>query len=335
MLNLSHVNKSFYDDKQNNNKRKVLSGLSLAIDDNEIVCIIGPSGCGKTTLLKIMNLIENPSSGIVKIDNKIADFNNNKCVREIRKNIANISQSYDLLSRRTVLENVCLPLELRGVDKLTRIKQAKSALDNVWLQEYYHEYPETLSGGQQQRVAIARAIVGKPKLLLCDELTSALDKNSEKQICKILQNIQSKLKIPVVIVTHSIEVIRYLADRVIVIDHGNIVESAGKNEILANPQSDFAKKVFNNSVFLQNINIEEEYYNLIFHGTDIEYLHLYEIKNKYNVTVRLINSNISSYQNKLRTFVNCSFKGDKSKIKLSLQYLADNNIGVEEYDHVK
>ncbi|OOB78239.1 MAG: ABC transporter [Epulopiscium sp. Nele67-Bin001] len=220
----------------------VLDNISLEIAKGEIVGIIGISGAGKSTLLRCIGGLEVPSSGTIEVDNKnIADLDAKQKI-EYYKSLGTIFQGYNLMMQQTVAKNIALPLEINRVNKAEIEVKVNTLLTLVGLEDKAKEYPARLSGGQKQRVAIARALANNPKLLLCDEPTSALDCLTTRAILDLLKKINAELGITIVIITHDIEVVESICDKVIVLDKSNLVEQGLVTEVLSLPQADITKQ---------------------------------------------------------------------------------------------
>ena len=228
---------------------QALKGISLTIHDGEIFGIIGKSGAGKSTLVRCINMLEKPTTGKVIIDDKELTAMSDSQLRAERKNIGMIFQHFNLLSSRTVFDNIAFPLELAGASKEVIRSKVDSLLELVGLTDRQFNYPSQLSGGQKQRVGIARALASDPKILLCDEATSALDPQTTKSILELLKDINKRLGITIVIITHEMAVIKEICDRVAVIEGGVIKEQGRVIDIFTNPQSEtmkeFVKSVIN------------------------------------------------------------------------------------------
>ena len=220
-----------------------LDDVSLNINDGDVFGIIGESGAGKSTLVRHINLLERPTSGSVLIDGTDVTGYQGKQLREMRQGIGMIFQNFSLFQQRTVLQNVTFPLELQHQDKSAARKRAEELLEIVGLQSREDRYPSELSGGQQQRVAIARALATNPKVMLCDEATSALDSRTTVQILNLLDDINKRLGVTMVLITHSMAVARKACNRIAVLSHGKVVELGDTEEIFTNPQSDAAKAI--------------------------------------------------------------------------------------------
>ncbi len=214
-----------------------LNHINLSIEEGDVFGIIGMSGAGKSTLVRCLNLLEVPTEGQVIVEGKDLTALTNKELREERGRIAMIFQSFNLLQQKNVISNVCVPMMIQGKKKSEAKKRAKELLELVCLQDKARSYPSQLSGGQCQRVAIARALASDPKILLCDEATSALDPQTTNQILDLLKEINQKLKITIIIITHQMSVVQKICNRVAIIDHGEIAEMGEVEEIFTHPKS--------------------------------------------------------------------------------------------------
>ncbi|WP_434561236.1 methionine ABC transporter ATP-binding protein [Pseudomonas sp. R1-6] len=213
-----------------------LQGIDLAIQRGEVFGIIGRSGAGKSSLIRTINRLEQPTSGRVLIDQvDIGEFDADRLV-ELRRRIGMIFQHFNLMSAKTVWQNVELPLKVAGVPKEQRLHKVRELLELVGLQGKHGAYPAQLSGGQKQRVGIARALVHDPQILLCDEATSALDPETTQSILGLLREINQRLGLTIVLITHEMAVIREVCDRVVVLEQGRIVEQGPVWEVFGNPQ---------------------------------------------------------------------------------------------------
>jgi len=218
MITLHNVSKSF-------SQFQAIQTLSLSIEKGEIHGIIGASGAGKSTLLRIMNLLETPDEGEVEINGKRLTSLNGKNLRQARKSIGMIFQHFNLVANKTVYDNVAVSLELAKFPRKDRRARVEECLQFVGLENFTDKYPAQLSGGQKQRVAIARALANNPHVLLCDEPTSSLDPNTTAEILSVLENINRSFGVTIVIVSHEMEVIRSICNRVTVMDDGKVFET--------------------------------------------------------------------------------------------------------------
>lgn len=241
MIQIEHLNKTYV--SRQGETHIALTDINLTIEDGSVFGIIGQSGAGKSTLVRCLNLLERPTSGSIIINARDITSLSEKELREFRSSVSMVFQNFSLLQQRTVLRNVMFPLELRHADKNEAEKRARELLELVGLADKCDKYPSQLSGGQQQRVAIARALVNNPSIMLCDEATSALDSMTTHSILKLLKDINEKMGVTIVLITHSLAVAELICDNVVVIDEGKIVEEGKTEDIFANPQSDVARKL--------------------------------------------------------------------------------------------
>ena len=222
---------------------EALRNVNLNIQDGDIYGIIGMSGAGKSTLVRCINMLERPTKGQVLIDGQDIAKLLDQELRAVRRNVTMIFQGFNLLMQRTCLKNICFPLELIGMDKEKAKKRALELLDVVGLPDKANAYPAQLSGGQQQRIAIARALATDPKVLLCDEATSALDPKTTHAILELIRDINQRLGITVIIITHQMSVVEEICSRVAILDSGSVVEEGMVSEVFSSPKSKAAKRL--------------------------------------------------------------------------------------------
>ena len=225
-----------------------LDRIDLSIRRGDIHGIIGMSGAGKSTLIRCINLLEKPTEGKIVIDGVDVTALSDAPLRSMRRAVGMVFQSFNLLMQRSVERNVRFPMELTGVDGKTAKAKARELLDLVGLGDKVSAYPAQLSGGQKQRVAIARALAMQPKVLLCDEATSALDPMTTRAILDLLRDINERLGITIVVITHEMEVIRQICQKVSIIDGGRIVESGAVSELFSRPQSEAGRRMFRSAM---------------------------------------------------------------------------------------
>ena len=240
MIKIENVSKTF---RGKENTVEALKGITLEIGAGDIYGIIGMSGAGKSTLVRCLNFLERPTEGTVYVEGRDLSAMSEKELRRMRTSVAMIFQHFNLLMQRTVLDNVCFPMEIAGVPKKEARERARRYLEIVELSDKEKAYPAQLSGGQKQRVAIARALAMDPKILLCDEATSALDPTTTRAILALLKEINQKYGITIVIITHSMEVVQEICTRVAIIDAGVLAESGTVEEVFASPKSKAAKRL--------------------------------------------------------------------------------------------
>lgn len=220
-----------------------LHNINLTIADGDIYGIIGMSGAGKSTLVRCINMLERPTEGEVIVDGVNIGELSPAQLREARRGITMIFQGFNLLMQKNCLKNICFPMELAGVPKSEAIERATNLLELVGLPDKAKAYPAQLSGGQQQRIAIARALATDPKVLLCDEATSALDPNTTHSILGLIRDINKKLGITVIIITHQMSVVEEVCNHVAILDNGEVVEEGAVGTVFASPKSAAARRL--------------------------------------------------------------------------------------------
>ncbi len=239
-IEVKHLSKTFM---QKDLKVDALTDISLNIEKGDIYGIIGMSGAGKSTLVRCLNFLEKPTDGQVFIEGKELSSMTERQLRQQRMKIAMIFQNFNLLSQKNSIENICFPMIIQGKTKAEARKRAKELLGIVGLSEKANSYPSQLSGGQKQRVAIARALACNPNILLCDEATSALDPQTTESILNLLKEINEKMGITIVIITHQMSVIQKICNRVAIIENGHLVENGLVSDIFAHPKSHAAREL--------------------------------------------------------------------------------------------
>lgn len=240
MIEIKNLSKFF---NTENGEFTAINNINLTVEDGDIFGIIGMSGAGKSTLIRCINLLEKPSDGQIIIDGQDITLLEGKNLLTLRRKIGMIFQRFNLLMQRTIRDNVTFPLEVAGVPKEERKTRAEELLELVGLTSKADAYPVQLSGGQQQRVSIARALANHPSLLLCDEPTSALDSLTTHSILKLLKDINHKLGVTIIIITHEIAVVEKICNKVAIIDESKIIEQGLTKEIFANPRHDITKQL--------------------------------------------------------------------------------------------
>ena len=323
-----------------------LDNVSLTIEQGEIYGIIGKSGAGKSTLIRCINLLERPTAGKVIVDGQDMTALSETQLREARKSIGMIFQHFNLLSSRTVLENIAFPLELGGIGRAEREKLALPLLDLVGLADKKDVYPAQLSGGQKQRVGIARALASQPKVLLCDEATSALDPQTTESILALLKDINRKLGLTIVLITHEMHVIKAICDQVAVIEGGQLVETGKVFDVFTRPQSDtareFIKAVINNKVPEALIKLLSEepvtggsiVVRLSFFGASTNEPVLAGLIRRFAVDANIISGNIDHLQDIPYGTLLIELSGEAEDVQSALQYLQARDLGTEVIGYV-
>ena len=238
MIRIEDLNKTY---ETNELTVTALKDITLDIPSGEIFGIIGLSGAGKSTLVRTLNRLEDPTSGSIFIDDVEITSLNRKQLRDIRKEIGMIFQHFNLMNSKNIFKNISFPLEIVGMKKEDIETRVSELLELVDLSDKANSFPSQLSGGQKQRVAIARALANNPKVLLCDEATSALDPKTTKSILNLLKDIQKQFGLTIVLITHQMEVIREICERVAIIEGGEIIEIGDVEDVFSNPKTDIGK----------------------------------------------------------------------------------------------
>ena len=339
MITLQNISKTFIDGGK---EVQAVKDVNLTIHDGDIFGIIGFSGAGKSTLVRCINLLERPTSGTVTVDDKEITALSAKELRKARKKIGMIFQHFNLMPSRTIFGNVAYPLKGSGLSKQEIADKVHNLLDLVGISEKENAYPSQLSGGQKQRVAIARALANEPKILLCDEATSALDPQTTKSILKLLQKVNETLGITIVVITHEMDVVKEICNRVAVMDHGNVVEEGEVFSIFATPQNKVTRDFIKTTSNLQKI---EE---LVEAGSPVVALKPGELivrlsyieKNaseplisavteKFGIILNIIFADVEIVQNAPIGGTVAIVSGNKDKVEQALTYLKEKNVGVE------
>ena len=345
MIKLNNITKIFtLPDK----KLTALDNVSLHVPKGQICGVIGASGAGKSTLIRCVNLLERPTHGAVIIDGvDLTQLSDAELVKT-RRQIGMIFQHFNLLTSRTVFENVALPLELENKSKAEIQEKTTALLALVGLNDKHNVYPANLSGGQKQRVAIARALASDPKVLLCDEATSALDPATTQSILKLLKEINRSLGITILLITHEMEVVKRICDQVAVIDKGRLVEQGTVSEIFSNPKTKLAQE-FISSTF--HISLPEEYLENLSHspkharsypiikfeftGRSVDAPLLSQASKKFGVELSILTSQIDYAGGVKFGFTIAEVEGDEDAITQTKVYLMENNVRVEVLGYVQ
>ena len=313
-----------------------LKDVSLTVEDGDIYGIIGMSGAGKSTLVRCINLLERPTGGKVYLDGVELTALNEKELREQRRHMGMIFQQFHLLMQKTALENVCFPMEISGVPKAQAKARAKELLELVGLADRTESYPSQLSGGQKQRVAIARALATEPKVLLCDEATSALDPNTTAGVLKLLKDINERLGITIVVITHEMSVIQEICDRVAIIDGGLIAEEGTVEEIFRNPKTKIGQEL----VLHEGANREActgrlpYCYRLVFKGGSENEPVLGQMMIETKGLVNILAANTRTIDDEAFGQMVLQFPEEKTLRETMIQYLRDRGVVVEEVEYV-
>ncbi len=322
MIEIKNLTKTF----DTGQKVHALENVSLSIADGDIFGIIGMSGAGKSTLIRCINMLEKPTSGQILIDGIDMASLNEKELRKMRRKITMIFQNFNLLMQKSCLKNVMFPLELEKTDSSKEAKKkALELLDIVGLKDKALSYPANLSGGQKQRVAIARALATNPEVLLCDEATSALDPSTTHSILQLISEINKKLGITCIVITHQMNVIEEICRNVAILDKGKIVETGKTGDIFANPKSDAAKRL----VFPESLSTEKpsnfEYEHLIrvvFTNSETANTPLIaKMAKEKGIEANIIGASTKTIDSKAFGFMLLGISGDDEMLNSALTYL--------------
>lgn len=339
MIELTHVSKDF-----GTGQRQVhaVRDVSLSIDAGEIFGIIGFSGAGKSTLVRCINLLERPTAGTVTVDGKDITSLSARGLRQIRKKIGMIFQHFNLMPSRTVAGNVAYPLRGSGLSRQETVNKVTHLLELVGIAEKANAYPSQLSGGQKQRVAIARALANDPKVLLCDEATSALDPQTTKSILHLLKQLNEKLGITIVMITHEMAVVKEICDGVAVMEHGRVVEQGEVFRVFANPKQEITKNFIHTTSNLQKIEelIAENspvvqiqpgelIVRLSYLQKDVSEPLISTVSRKFGISLNIIFADITIVQDAPIGGTVAIISGEKQQITEAVEYLTKKNVGVE------
>ena len=338
MIRFEHVSKTF---QTKNGPFDALKDVSFEIEKGDIYGVIGYSGAGKSTLIRMVNALETPTSGNVWVEEKDIGTLNQKELRNLRKGIGMIFQQFNLLESKTIYDNVAIALKLNGISKKDIEKRVTELLDFVELSDKKYSYPGQLSGGQKQRVGIARALANNPSILLCDEATSALDPKTTDSILELLKKINEMLHITIVIITHEMNVIQKICNKVAVMDYGQVVETGSVIQVFSDPRSDIARRFVGNLIrdvipepLVESIRRETRNSRLLrikLENTDSTEPLLWEINRRFEVETNILYSTINVIQGIVVGIMLVLFIGTDAEIEKAEQYILESK---EEYREV-
>lgn len=335
MIQIQNVNKSYC-------SNQVLKNINLNIEAGSIFGVIGLSGAGKSTLLRLLNSLESVSSGAILINGEDITKLKGKGLRELRQNIGMIFQSFNLLASRTVEKNIAFPLEILGYKKADIKKRVAELIDLVKLEGKEKFYPAQLSGGQKQRVGIARALASSPSILLCDEATSALDPSNTYSILKLLKSIQKKTNLTIVLITHEMDVITEICDKVAVIDKGAIVEFGDAEYVFKNPQQKITKEFVIKGYKREEDDdislLAKEYtggklVKLYYGKKSIKDALVYELALKFNLKMSIIEAYVETLEGSTDGVITAYVDTNNPFTKEILEFIKSKHIEVEIIDN--
>lgn len=339
MIRFEHLSKTFQGKKQS---FEALTDVSLEIEKGDIYGIIGYSGAGKSTLVRMINALETPTHGKVFVEGRDLSTYNKKELRSLQKRIGMIFQQFNLLESKTIYDNIALPLKLSKTPKAEIDKRVNELLEFVELSEKKFSYPNQLSGGQKQRVGIARALATNPSILLCDEATSALDPKTTDSILDLLKKVNEVFHITIVIITHEMNVIQKICNKVAVMDYGKVVEIGNVIDVFANPSSEIAKHFVRNLIrdtipeqlveSIKNDTRNGRILRIKLQNTDSTEPLLYEINKHFDVETNILYSTINVIQGFVVGIMLVHFVGSDNEIDRAEQYILQSG---EEYKEVE
>lgn len=349
MIKLDHITQTYKTPE--GREFKALDDVSIEIRPGEIFGIIGRSGAGKSTLVRCINLLNRPSEGTVTVDGKNLTELSEDELRESRRSIGMIFQHFNLLSSRTVYDNVALPLELVGTPKNVIREKVEPLLKLVGLTEHAHKYPSQLSGGQKQRVGIARALTNDPKVLLSDEATSALDPETTVATLALLKRINKELGLTIVMITHEMQVVKQICERVVVMNYGKIVEQGKVVDIFMSPQHETTKALIGNvmardmptSILDRFRKARENHPNsdavyllrLAFSGNEVTRPVISECSRRFNLDFNILRGTVDDVQGQTLGSLTVLIEAESSVFIEAVNFLRENGVVVEEINDVK
>lgn len=336
MISIKNVIKTY---ESKHGAVKAVENVNLEIKEGEIYGVIGYSGAGKSTLIRMLNGLEIPTEGSINVAGREVSHIKGAKLRKARQEISMIFQHFNLLWSRTVADNIAFPLEIAGVPKQKREERVKELISLVGLDGREKAYPSQLSGGQKQRVGIARALANNPKVLLCDEATSALDPQTTDSILELLVDINKRLGLTIVLITHEMHVIRKICHRVAVMEGGRIVETGPVLQVFKTPQQQITKR------FVQQVTEPEEtkettehllsrypdgqVVQLTFVGDAAEQPLITNLIRQFSLTINILQGKISPTQNGSYGTLFIHLDGSEEEIKKAIAYIASLEVGVE------
>ena len=349
MIKLDHITQTYKTPE--GREFKALDDVSIEIRPGEIFGIIGRSGAGKSTLVRCINLLNRPSEGTVTVDGKNLTELSEDELRESRRSIGMIFQHFNLLSSRTVYDDVALPLELVGTPKNVIREKVEPLLKLVGLTEHAHKYPSQLSGGQKQRVGIARALTNDPKVLLSDEATSALDPETTVATLALLKRINKELGLTIVMITHEMQVVKQICERVVVMNYGKIVEQGKVVDIFMSPQHETTKALIGNvmardmpaSILDRFRKARENHPNsdavyllrLAFSGNEVTRPVISECSRRFNLDFNILRGTVDDVQGQTLGSLTVLIEAESSVFIEAVNFLRENGVVVEEINDDK
>ncbi len=343
MIKLSNITKVF---QQGSRTIKALSDVSLHVPAGQIYGVIGASGAGKSTLIRCVNLLERPTSGSVQVDGQELTSLSDSQLTIARRHIGMIFQHFNLLNSRTVFGNIALPLELGNMSRDEIKTRVNELLELVGLQDKKDNWPANLSGGQKQRVAIARALASNPKVLLCDEATSALDPATTRSILELLKDINRRLGITILLITHEMDVVKRICDQVAVISNGELIEKDSVSEVFSHPKTPLAQQFIQSTLHLD---IPQDYLDrlspeaktdtvpllrLEFTGQSVDAPLLSEAARRFNVNNNIISAQMDYAGGVKFGIMLAEMDGEEADAAAAIAFLQEHHVKVEVLGYV-
>ncbi len=327
LIELNHLTKTF---KGKTQTVDALKDINLQIEQGDIFGIIGMSGAGKSTLVRCINFLEQPTSGSVVIDGKDLASLAPKELRQLRQQVSMIFQHFNLLSQRDVRGNIAFAMEIAGMKRPQIEKRIDELLEIVGLTDRQHNYPSQLSGGQQQRVAIARALATNPKIILCDEATSALDPTTTTSILNLLREINRKMGITIVIITHEMSVVESTCTHVAIIDDGRLAECGTVESVFSQPKSAAAKKLIFRTTGADSGAMGERMIRIVFEGSSADEPTISDLAMQCHVAVNIRYADTREVSGKLFGQMILQLPEDHLQQEKAIYFLQNKGLRVEE-----
>ena len=336
VIEILNVEKVF---KNKKSEVHALRNVSLKVEKGDVFGIVGYSGAGKSTLLRLVNLLEKPTSGSVKIEGKEIINLSEKELNILRKNIGMVFQQFNLLESQTVYQNLKIPLIISGTPKNSIDKRIEELLDFVGLKDKKNSSVSKLSGGQKQRIGIARALATHPKILLCDEATSALDPKTTKSILQLLKKINNEFGITILLITHEMEVVKEICNKVAVMQDGEIKEQGNIIEIFTNPQENITKNfissIINNDIpesLKEELDLNLPVVKLTFLGEKSGQPLISEINKKFDISTKILSASVNELGNTILGVLVVQLEGNPAIINEVEEFIKNRGVKIERME---
>lgn len=339
IINLQNINVTF---KQGKKVVRAVQDVSLEIQPGDIYGIVGYSGAGKSTLVRTINLLQKPTDGTVIVagDTFFSDHHqqvSNKELQNKRRKIGMIFQHFNLLNETSVIENVLFALKHSDLDSDAQEKKALELLDLVGLKDKAEFYPVQLSGGEQQRVSIARALANDPQILISDEATSALDPQNTNQILDLLKSLNQKIGLTVVLITHEMDAVKRVANKIAVMEHGKVIEKGALQDVFLRPKEELTRQFVGGSLAaidtlksfnLDHLNDNEELFQLVYNGNNVTQSIIVELYKRLNVEASILYGNVEVLSGQPVGTLFIIVKGDQAQRDQAVDFLKQSNVTV-------